>query len=310
MKAAGSSAGRILVADDSLVVRAVLRDQLEEEGYEVFEAEDGASALVQCAAVRPDAILLDVEMPGLDGREVLLRLKKDARLSDVPVVFLTGRTGTDDMVAGLRAGAHDYLKKPFETAELIARIGGAVRIKRLQDELRERNAQLDHLSRIDALTGCYNRRHIDEQLSHIGGSARRHAQPMALLMIDIDHFKRVNDMEGHLGGDLVLQQLVALLQSTVRAEDVVGRWGGEEFLVVAPQTDLAAGMALGERVRLVVAETPMNVGDHSIFVTVSVGCASGIDVAETLLQQADVALYRSKAAGRNRVSEATPATTN
>jgi len=299
-------AGRILVADDSLVVRAVLRDQLEREGYEVFEATDGPSALTQTAAIRPDAILLDIEMPGLDGHQVLVRLKHDEHLQDIPVVFLTGRTTTDEMVAGLRAGAHDYLRKPFEPAELIARIGGAVRIKRLQDQLRERNDQLDLLSRIDPLTGCYNRRHIDEQLLRYGSSARRRAQPMAVLMLDIDHFKRVNDTEGHPGGDSVLQQVVHRLQSAVRADDVIGRWGGEEFVVIAPQTDMAGGMLLAERVRIAVGDTPMDLGDHTITVTVSVGCASGIDAGEALVAQADLALYQSKSGGRNRSTAAPP----
>ncbi|MEO5899961.1 MAG: diguanylate cyclase [Ilumatobacteraceae bacterium] len=299
-------AGRILVADDSLVVRAVLRDQLEREGYEVFEATDGLTVLAQTAAIRPDAILLDIEMPGLDGHQVLVRLKDDEQLRDIPVVFLTGRTTTEEMVAGLRAGAHDYLKKPFEPAELIARIGGAVRIKRLQDELRERNDQLDRLSRIDPLTGCYNRRHIDEQLLRHASSARRRAQPMAVLMLDIDHFKRVNDTEGHPGGDIVLQQVVHRLQNAVRVDDLVGRWGGEEFVIIAPQTDLAGGMLLAERVRLAVADTPMDLGDHSITVTVSVGCASGIDDGTALLSQADVALYQSKSDGRNRSTAAAP----
>ena len=237
-----ASTGRILVAEDSLVVRAVVCEQLEEEGYDVVEAVDGESALASCTLTRPDAILLDIEMPGLDGNQVLARLKADPELSDIPVVFLTGRTGTDDMVAGLRAGAHDYLKKPFEPAELLARVGGAVRIKRLQDELRLRNEELDQLSRIDGLTGLHNRRHLDEQLSAETNSARRHQQPLAILLLDIDHFKLVNDVEGHPAGDRVLQEFASRLRATVRAGSVIGRWGGEEFLVIAPRTNRCGGV--------------------------------------------------------------------
>lgn len=301
--------GRILVAEDSLVVRAVVCDQLEEEGYEVVQAVDGESALALCAKVRPDAILLDIEMPGLDGHQVLARLKADGELSDIPVVFLTGRTGTDDMVAGLRAGAHDYLKKPFEPAELIARIGGAVRIKRLQDELRIRNDELDRLSRIDGLTGVYNRRHIDEQMAKEINVARRHMQPLAILMLDIDHFKQVNDLEGHPTGDRVLQEFADRLHAVMRVGDVIGRWGGEEFIIIAPQTDIDGALSLGERVRAAVAERPIEVGDRGISITVSIGCAVGLDAPAELVERADTALYRSKTEGRNRVTAA-PAPAN
>ena len=300
-----NGAGLILVAEDSLVVRTVVCEQLEEEGYDVIEAVDGEGALARCAETPPDAILLDIEMPGLDGHEVLARLKQDETLRDIPVVFLTGRTGTDEMVAGLREGAHDYLRKPFEPAELIARIGGAVRIKRLSDELRERNRELNQLSRIDGLTGVHNRRHLDESIEQLASAARRHQVPLALLMFDIDHFKAVNDTEGHPGGDRVLQEFARRLRAAVRTDDAVGRWGGEEFLVVAPRTTIDQAVVLAERVRAAIADQPFDLGDHHIRVTVSVGCAAGIDEPTAdVLGRADVALYQSKARGRNRVSAA------
>lgn len=285
------------------MVRTVVCDQLQDEGYETVEAADGSAALIICAAERPDAILLDIEMPGLDGHQVLATLKADPELRDIPVVFLTGRTSTDDMVAGLRAGAHDYLKKPFEPAELIARVGGAVRVKRLQDELRIRNDQLDKLSRIDGLTGLYNRRHIDEQLQKGLNIARRHDQPLAVLMLDIDHFKLINDVEGHPAGDRVLQEFARRLEAATRVGDVVGRWGGEEFIVIAPQTDMDGALRLGERIRAAVADEGMETGDHRVSVTVSIGCVVGLDAAE-LIDHADAALYRSKSEGRNRVTAA------
>ncbi|HEY4331144.1 MAG TPA: diguanylate cyclase [Ilumatobacteraceae bacterium] len=297
-----TSQGRIVVAEDSLVVRSILCGQLEDEGYEVIEAADGFGALAECEDAHPDAILLDIEMPGLDGHQVLARLKADPALSDIPVVFLTGRTSTADMVAGLRAGAHDYLKKPFEPAELIARISGAVRIKRLQDELRMRNEELDRLSRVDPLTGIFNRRHIDEQLERQASSALRHRQSLAVLMLDIDHFKRINDSEGHPGGDIVIREIAVRLSRVLRAEDFVGRWGGEEFVVLAPQTDLGGAQALAERARHAIATPPFTVHGHEIDVTVSVGCAAGLEVGSALVKRADDAMYRSKADGRNRVS--------
>ncbi len=302
--AAAIGTGRILVAEDSLVVRAVVREQLEEHGFDVVEANDGESALVRAAADHPDAILLDIEMPVLDGYQVLARLKTDPLLADIPVVFLTGRTGTADMVEGLRAGAHDYLRKPFEPAELLARISGAVRIKRLQDELRARNAELDLLSRIDGLTGLYNRRHVDEQLSRQEGAALRHKEPWAILMLDVDHFKRVNDTYGHPGGDRVLVEVARRVRSVARIDDIVGRWGGEEFIVLAPHTDLPGAHALGERIRTIIADTQCDVGDQTTPVTISIGCAAGHTTARNLVALADDALYRAKADGRNRVSAA------
>jgi len=302
--AVNPTAGRILVAEDSLVVRAVVSDQLEDEGYEVVQAIDGQSALEQCTLTRPDAILLDIEMPGMDGHEVLARLKADAKLSDIPVVFLTGRTSTADMVAGLRAGAHDYLKKPFEAAELIARIGGAVRIKRLQDELQLRNQQLDLLSRIDGLTGVYNRRHVDEQLEAEANRASRYGEPFAVLMLDIDHFKHVNDHEGHPAGDRVLKEFARRVQAVVRTNDIVGRWGGEEFVIIAPETDSENAVLLAQRVRSEVCQRPFDLGGRSIDVTVSIGCAAGVESDTALVDRADKALYRSKTEGRNRVTTA------
>ncbi len=303
---AGSS-GRILVAEDSLVIRTVVSEQLMDAGYDVVQAIDGEAALAQCAATRPDAILLDIEMPGLDGHQVLARLKQDEGLRDIPVVFLTGRTGTDEMVAGLREGAHDYLRKPFEPAELLARIGGAVRIKRLQDELRERNEELKYLSETDGLTGATNRRHIDGVLDRFSGTSRRHQEPYALVMFDIDHFKSVNDTEGHPGGDQVLRELVVRLRSIARDDDVVGRWGGEEFVIIAPRTTIEGAAVLAERARLVVAERSFAIGDHDIAVTVSAGCASGIgEYPASLVRRADQALYESKLQGRNRVTCSSP----
>jgi two-component system cell cycle response regulator len=186
-------AATVLVAEDSLVIRAVLRRYLEREGYSVVEAVDGQAAIERCHHTPPDAVLLDIDMPGLNGHEVLAHLKSDRELKDIPVVFLTGKTGTEDIVAALRAGAQDYLKKPFETAELIARVGAAVRTKRLQDELRQRSAELDRMSRTDALTGLYNRRHLDERLREVDGAAVRHNEALAVVMVDIDYFKRIND---------------------------------------------------------------------------------------------------------------------
>jgi diguanylate cyclase (GGDEF)-like protein len=300
-----SARATVLIVEDSAVIRAVLREQLEEEGYHVEEAEDGLEALAVCKMVRPDAVLLDIEMPGLDGHQVLAQLKGDPDVSDIPVVFLTGRTSTDDIVAGLRAGAHDYLKKPFEAMELIARVSGAVRMKRLQDQLLRRNAELDRVARVDVLTNVYNRRHLQEQLLELGAACRRELVQLAVVLFDIDHFKGVNDVYGHASGDRVLQACARRLVDASRAGTIVGRWGGEEFLVLLPATDIHQAAAAAERVRGAIADTPVAIGEGTVTVTVSGGCAAADDGdTDALLSRADAALYRAKAAGRNCIMTA------
>ena len=297
--------GTILVADNSMVVRAVLRRQLESDGHTVVEAVDGEEAITACREYRPDVILLDVEMPVLDGHATLERLKADPDLRDIPVVFLTGRVDTADVVTGLRLGAHDYLRKPFEANELVARVSAALRTKSLQDELRARNAELDRVSRIDMLTGIFNRRHLDEHLRRVISSARRHGRTVGVLLVDIDHFKDVNDRYGHLAGDAVLIEVARRLQAAIRTEDALGRWGGEEFIAVLTDTPADSIGVLAERMRRAIASAPFIVeGGIEITVTVSVGHTDGTDDAEILVHRADDALYAAKGGGRNQVAAA------
>ena len=294
---------KVLIAEDSLVVRTVLRRQLEAQGYTIVEADDGYSALAVCRKTKPDVVLLDIEMPGLDGYQVLEQMKADPALSEVPVVFLTGHTGAEDLVEGLRLGAHDYLRKPFESSELIARVSAAARVKALQDELRRRNAELDVIGRTDALTGLFNRRHIEERLNEVASTARRHGFTFGVVMLDIDHFKNVNDTVGHAGGDTVLREFATRTRRVLRQEDIPGRWGGEEFLLVLPHTDLEGIAKLGERVRAAVAAEPFALDDGGqLAVTVSCGGAVGEGFEpEELVKRADAALYEAKESGRNRV---------
>ncbi len=206
---------------------------------------------------------------------------------------------------GLRLGAHDYLRKPFEANELMARVSAALRTKWLQDELRARNAELDRVSRIDMLTNIYNRRHLDEHLRAVISAARRHDRTVGVLIVDIDHFKNVNDEHGHLAGDAVLREVAARLQQAMRTEDALGRWGGEEFLAVLTDTPPEGVRVMAERLRQVVAAAPFTLDDGSqIRVTVSVGHTNGREDAEVLVHRADDALYVAKAEGRNRVASA------
>lgn len=292
----------VLVADDSLLIRAVVRAGLEGEGYTVAEVADGLAAVEFCRETPPDVVLLDIEMPGLDGREVLAELKSSQRLCDIPVVFLTGHTEMSDVLGALRAGAQDYLKKPFEPAELLARVGAAAHVKKLQDQLRARNAELERLSSTDTLTGLDNRRHIEEQLRQQCGAARRRREPFAVLVLDLDHFKQVNDTYGHPVGDQVLAEFAQRLRRELRAEDIACRWGGEEFLVVLPRTGLADATSVAERIRSATAATPIQAGGREVRITVSGGCAIGPDgSAEDLVRTADGFLYKAKQEGRNRI---------
>ena len=293
---------RILVADDSLVIRSVLRKQLQEHGHVVIEAVDGEDALRSIRDETPDVVLLDVEMPKLNGHAVLAELRSNPATAHIPVVFLTARATTADVVEGLRLGAHDYLRKPFEPAELLARVSAALRVKRLQDELRIRNTELEASSRTDALTGLPNRRHLQEQLAAAASASRRHGGSVAVLMVDVDHFKRVNDRLGHAGGDHVLRRIALALATACRAEDVAGRWGGEEFLVVSPGNDADGGAALAERIRASAEAESIEVdGAERVSVTVSVGVASGSGDVDAIVRDADAALYEAKETGRNRV---------
>lgn len=276
----------VIVADDSETVRALLRMELEAAGYAVIEAEDGQQAVERAAHNDASVILLDVEMPVLDGHQALAALKANPVSRDIPVVFLSGRGAGPDLVQALQEGAHDYLAKPPEPAELLARVGAATRMKELQDELRR-------VSRTDHLTGLANRRHVEEHLRGVLASATRHAIPACVLIADVDNFKRINDTGGHAAGDDVLIQVADALAAAVREEDLVGRWGGEEFIVIAPHTAEGAAATLGERLRSAVeASTP---------VTISIGGACTPAAAGRLLERADANLYVAKDAGRNCV---------
>jgi two-component system, cell cycle response regulator len=288
----------VVIADDSQVVREVLRWHLEAHGFEILETADGDEAVHLVLLRQPSVVLLGIELDSIDGFEALARLKADDVVSDTPVLFITGHTETRDLVEGLRLGAHDYLRKPFVPAEVIARVRAAARTKALQDELRQRNAELDRISRTDPLTGLANRRHLDEQLLAQQRSAERHGHAVSVALIDVDRFKAINDTYGHASGDDVLHEVARRLRMSARTEDIVGRWGGEEFLIILPYCDPESSLSSAERFREAVAGRPVTTRDRDVIpVTVSVGCATGPD--EHLVERADVALYAAKDRGRN-----------
>lgn len=301
-----SSRGTILVVDDSPDNLEVLATRLRFRGYQVDTASSGKEALEQVSQSPPDLVLLDVMMPDIDGYEVTRHIKSDPNLPFIPVILVTARDSTQDKVAGLDAGADDYLTKPLNFPELEARVRSMLRIKELQHELEEKNKELEQLSISDGLTGLYNHRHIQEVVHEEYERARRTGEPLSVVMLDFDHFKRVNDAYGHQVGDRVLQEMAEILRKTAREIDKLGRYGGEEFIAVLPETDAEDATTFAERVRERVARHPFAVGRaEPLQLTISAGTATypypGVYNPRTLVQRADQALYAAKRAGRNCV---------
>jgi len=308
-----SEAGTILVVDDSATIRAQVRAALEAEGCfgDVIEADDGLGAFKLAIARHPDLIVCDLNMPRFDGLKLLALFSSHDELSSVPVIMLTAEADVDRKVELLERGASDYLTKPFQAKELVARVGVHLRLKLAQDELRRLNAELEALSNTDGLTGLFNRRYFDGILSCEIARSNRYRTPLGVIMIDLDHFKQVNDAHGHAMGDLVIKNLAAVAMATVRETDVVARYGGEEVVVVAPQTDVRGTAELAERLRAVVAATDHEQGGTTLRNTASFGVAcydafAEELTAESLLSRADEALYRAKEGGRDRVVVWTP----
>jgi diguanylate cyclase (GGDEF)-like protein len=303
---------RILIVDDHPDNVEVIRARLEAQGYETSCAMDGEEALERVTESPPDLILLDVMMPRLDGNEVARRIKADQNLPFIPIIMQTALESVESKVEGLGAGADDYITKPIDFVELEARVRSMLRIKALQDAVRERerdlaaaNAELRRMAVTDGLTGLMNRRHLEERLREMFDHSVRLHEPLAVVMFDLDFFKSVNDTHGHQVGDAVLQQLAGLLRESVREIDRIGRYGGEEFMAILPGTVLDAAVTFAERARQEVEAYAFWSDDQAIRRTLSCGVAAWphprIHHREELVKAADDALYVAKALGRNRV---------
>jgi len=312
----GATTGRqkkqILVVDDHEDNVEVLRARLEARGYDVRGAMSGQQALDIVKEWCPDLILLDVMMPDMDGLEVVSRLKADRTLPFIPVIMQTALDSTERMVAGLEAGADDYVTKPINFAELEARVRSLLRIKKLQQDLGEREKELSqmndrllHISLTDGLTGVDNRRALEQRLHEMFEHSLRLHEPIACVMCDIDHFKKVNDTYGHAAGDEVLKQFAEILKDEAREIDRVGRYGGEEFLLLLPGTVLDAAVTFAERLRERVDAHTFSFEGGTLTRTMSCGVAAWphprIQGREGMLKAADDALYVAKELGRNRV---------
>ncbi|MDR7553974.1 MAG: diguanylate cyclase [Armatimonadota bacterium] len=303
----GGRPPRILIVDDEPGILELLRRRLEALGCQVAVLPGGSQVVAYAREHAPDLVLLDVMMPDLDGFAVCQQLKADPKTRDIPVVLMTARTETDSRVRGLELGAHDYVGKPFETAELIARVRAALRVKRLQDELKEANARLARLATSDPLTDLPNRRTFDEQIFAEMERARRSGQTVSVIMLDLDRFKQINDVYGHQVGDDVLRHVARVLAQRRRISDLVARYGGEEFVWVLPGARDRDAVELAEWVRRAVADLGVETPQGPLQVTISAGVTT-YDPAEhgplgatTVLEAADAALREAKASGRNRV---------
>lgn len=302
---ATQSAPLVLVAESSETIREELLRSLGERGHRVAGAADGEQALAQVQRELPDVVLLDHELPGIDGMMVLDRLRADDRLAAVPVIMLTGSSDRELLVEALRRGAHDYLRKPFDPAELDARVIAALRVKRLHDALLDANRRLARQALTDDLTGLANRRHGAHQLEREVALGVRQGRLLALVRIDVDHFKAINDTHGHQAGDQVLAEVARRLAEAVRGGDELARWGGDEFVAILPGTDRAGALRAAERLRAAVAAAPVEAAGTALDVTVSVGWAHWAgDTPDDLLARADRALYQAKDAGRDMVRPA------
>lgn len=296
---------KILIIDDSKLIVEFGKSILSKEGHEVSYAPDGYKALEIVSEEKPDLILLDVVMPGIDGYEVCRRLKAEEKTHDIPVIMLTSKGETEDKIKGLNIGAVDYVTKPFDAGELVARVNTQLRVKELHEALQEKNRLLQELANKDGLTNLYNHRYLQEQLLKEINRAKRYGQTISFVLLDIDHFKHFNDTYGHQTGDVILKTLGSILNKTIRENDVAARYGGEEFAIILLHTEFKTARETTERLREVIELYNFKVGDKHLHITVSLGIAcfphKDIETARDLIECADKALYSAKKAGRNRV---------
>ena len=309
--------GNILIVDDTPNNLRLLMQMLTEHGHRVRPAISGEIALKAIKADLPDLILLDIVMPEMDGFEVCRKLKTDEQAKDVPILFISALNEIEDKMRAFSEGGVDYISKPFHMEEILARVNTHLTLRFQQqaltgqnEELRKKNALIEEqteklklLASQDSLTGLFNRRGFFEKARQEAKRFKRKTQPFSFIMLDIDHFKEVNDTHGHDCGDNVIVGVAHSLTNMLRGQDVVARWGGEEFICLLPETDQDGAMYLAEKIRATMAATNYKCGPTNIAVTVTLGVSvyKKKDSLDKCINQADIALYKGKKQGRNQV---------
>jgi two-component system, cell cycle response regulator len=296
---------RILVADDEAVSRRMVQALLVKWGYEVVTAEDGDAAWeILRAPLAPRMALMDWIMPGRHGVDVCRALRRQRQEPYTYIVLLTAKDAKESVVEGLESGADDYLTKPFHPQELKARIRVGLRVLDLEDNLVQAREAMRFKATHDNLTGMWNRCAILDALNREIWRSRREGNPLGVLMLDLDHFKSVNDTYGHLAGDCVLREVARRMQKDIRPYDAIGRYGGEEFLILLPGCGSLETREKAERLRSAIIGEPVETSEGALKITVSVGGVTTLDrphdSANQILQLVDEALYRAKKEGRNR----------
>lgn len=297
---------KIAIVDDVLPNALLLKGYAKRlEDVEAVTFTDPVKALDWCAENIPDLVMLDYLMPEMDGTEFLKRFREIEGLRDIPVVVITAAEQKEALYSALQAGANDFLRKPVDDLELIARANNMLQLRERQLELAEANERLLILATTDSLTGLSNRRHFLEKLSEEISRTQRYGRPCAVAMVDADHFKSVNDTYGHEVGDRVLKQLSNLMSGEIRDVDCVGRLGGEEFAILLPETNVEGGKIFCERLLKCIREAEIDLGETILRYTVSIGLTEvckGEVKTDVILNRADEALYVAKESGRDRVA--------
>ena len=294
----------VLVVDDDRVTREFLGGLLRGNGMTVEIVDHGQAAIDRVKRGGVDLVLLDIVMPGLSGVDTC-RLIKSLSIEFVPVILVTAKSDMDSRVEGLRIGADDYVCKPFDERELLARISNMVRLKAMHDDVHRAKERLERLAVRDELTGLYNYRYLHSRMNEEFKRAERYRDPLACAMMDIDEFKKVNDTHGHDVGDEVLREVAKRLRGAVREIDVVARYGGEEFLLVLPSTHFTGALTVADRVWQAIRRDTIAVSDLRLPITISIGVAlypsRDVKSKDQLIKAADRALYQAKDDGRDTI---------
>ncbi len=305
----------LLIVDDSSLIRKSVIKALQPAGIfkRILQAKNGLDGLEVLLKEEIDLLISDINMPKMDGFKLLVTLRNLEKYKDLPVILLSSHNEADHKIKGLQSGANDYVTKPFEPGELIARIKNLLMMKELQDELACKNKamelankKLEQLSVTDELTGLWNRRYLWDRLEEEITKARRFNLTVSCLMIDIDDFKVINDTYGHIAGDYVLIETSRILKSQCRNHDLLARFGGEEFIMVLHQTDLEGAVQLAQRLVQAMTNCPFTIPNQkTLKATISIGVAAypsqNVTDVNDLIKKADEALYEAKRKGKNRV---------